>query len=61
MAVLNLPDPDRCRGCGRKARVVQVEKCRGYTRRRHACRACSVRWNTYQTRLHPKRITFRKP
>jgi len=47
-------DPMVCGKCGGRATVVASRKCTGYRRRRHAC-ICGHRWNTYISRLNPKR------
>jgi transcriptional regulator NrdR family protein len=60
-----LHDPDVCpsghRGEGRviDSRVNPARATSpGYRRRRHAC-SCGARWTSYESLIHPRRITFR--
>lgn len=56
---MTILDPDRCKSCGRKGRVVDSRRGRGYRRRRHVCRTCvdakgkPRAWTSYQSRLSP--------
>ena len=50
-----LRQPDLCR-CGRVAEVTEVRRGRGYKRRRHWCRICDVRWNSFQSLIHPAKV-----
>ena len=54
---IRLPDPEDCRTCHCKGRVIDSRRRRGYRRRRHECPACGHRWSTYQTRLNPRRVS----
>lgn len=58
---VSLPDPEKCRRCRIKGKVTDTRRRSGYTARRHRCPTCGVRWTTYQSTLHPKRIRLVKP
>lgn len=58
---MTLPDPERCRRCGKKGRVIDSRPRRGYRKRRHECAACDVRWNSYQSAINPRKVRFTKP
>ena len=53
-----LRDPERCQ-CGGDSRVInsRIRPVLGYRVRRRACRLCAQRWSTYETLIHPKRLT----
>ena len=63
---MTLRDPDTCPRCEagsrivdtrlREARIVKGQPIMGYRFRRHECRACRVRWTTWETVVHPKRL-----
>lgn len=69
--MVKLPDPQCCRHCGKRGRVVDTRMGEGYRWRRRACATCTVpsekpgeaekphRWNTYETIIDPRRITTR--
>lgn len=61
---MKLIDPYICRGCGKRGKICRSVKEPGYRRRRHECvhgcldpqdPAKPRRWNTYMSRLNPKR------
>mgnify|MGYP000845587951 CR=1 FL=1 len=51
-----LLDPDTCRACGARGRVINTRRYPEYRRRRHECPCCGRRWNSYETRLNPRKI-----
>lgn len=67
--MVNLPDPECCPLCKKRGAVIDTRMVkregRGldkvgaglcYRRRRHRCRTCKTRWNSYQTTLDPNKI-----
>lgn len=53
-----LRDPDVCRCGSHVTHVLERRRAPGYLRRRHECCTCEYRWNSYQTLIDPKKITF---
>jgi transcriptional regulator NrdR family protein len=58
---VTLPDPERCRHCGKKGRVIESRREPGYRRRRHQCDACNWRWSSYQSIINPSKVKIRRP
>lgn len=56
---LKLLDPERCRGCGTKGKVIDSRAVTFYRWRRHECRACDIRWTSYQMLVNPRRLRVR--
>lgn len=54
-----LPDPDTCRRCGARGKVINSRRYPGYRWRRRKCPSCGHRWPTYETILSAKRIRLR--
>lgn len=59
MTRLRLPDPERCRGCGERGRIVETRGYAGYRRRRYACLPCGHRWTSYEMLVNPRRLLAR--
>jgi transcriptional regulator NrdR family protein len=70
--MVKLPDPERCPMCQKRGELIDSRmvsrRGRGvmkngaglcYRRRRHKCKTCKVRWNSYQTTLNPNKIKSR--
>jgi transcriptional regulator NrdR family protein len=53
--VVPLPDPHVCPR-GHATKVIECRGAQGYFRRRRACPICGIRWTTYETTLHPRKI-----
>lgn len=53
-------DPERCRGCGVKGRVVESRRGKGYRKRRRQCFACQITWTTYESLINVQRAMARK-
>jgi hypothetical protein len=54
-----LRDPDACPVHGSLYdTVIETRRFQGYKLRRHCCTACNARWNTYETRIDPRRVRF---
>lgn len=58
---MKLVDPEVCRGCGKRGKVIRSVKCEGYRRRRYEClHGCQGtdsdfrRWNIFISRISPK-------
>jgi transcriptional regulator NrdR family protein len=50
MKPLTLHDPERCRVCEQRGKVIDSRVSpRGYRRRRHICLSCERRWTSYQS------------
>lgn len=58
--MVHLPDPQNCRKCGRKGKVVDCRLMEGFKKRRRRC-PCGLAWNTYETRIDPKRLAEKCP
>lgn len=57
---VKLPDPERCRHCNRKGRVIESRRQQGYRRRRHQCDACNWRWSSFQSVINPSKVKIRR-
>lgn len=55
---MTLPDPERCRQCGGKGRVLNSRKRRGFRRRVRYCAPCDHRWNSYESIVDPRELKF---
>lgn len=54
---VRLPDPENCRACAVRGRIVESRKsAHGYRRRRHVCPTCARRWSTWQSVINPARV-----
>ncbi len=52
-----LRDPERCRICGRRGRVIDSRvRTGGYRRRKHRCSTCKVTWPSFQTTIDPRHV-----
>lgn len=60
---MKLPPPEKCEKCGStdneiiRTRIAEG----GFRYRRRKCRSCQRRWNTYETRLNPRRLRLAQP
>jgi transcriptional regulator NrdR family protein len=57
--MVKLPDPQRCRFCGKRGRIIDTRMADGYRWRRRKCSTCKHRWNAYETLIDPRKITTR--
>lgn len=57
---VTLPDPDRCRACGARGRVIATRGYAGYRSRRYDC-ACGRRWTSYEILVNPRRLVRAAP
>jgi hypothetical protein len=48
-------DPRDCWRCRLRARVIDIDVCDGYIRRRYRCPGCAARWTDYQSRMNPRK------
>lgn len=58
--MIKLPDPQSCKRCGRRGRVVDSRMRDGYRLRRRQCGACLRRWSTYETLIDPRQLRERR-
>jgi hypothetical protein len=56
-----LPPPHVCRRGHPGARIIESRPVAGYIRRRLSCPVCGLRWSTYETIIHPRRLVVRDP
>lgn len=65
-----LPDPQTCKHCGNKGKVIDSRPRDGFWWRRRQCRTCTVtedgttrphRWNSYETLADPRKEASTKP
>lgn len=67
--MVKLPDPECCPLCKKRGELVDSRMVRRqgrgiakagaglcYRRRRHRCRTCKHRWNSYQTTIDPNKL-----
>lgn len=53
-------DPEHCKACGLKGRVIESRRGRGYRKRRRLCTRCQTRWTTYESLINVERAMSRK-
>lgn len=55
-----LRDPETCRICQARGRVVNSRRSSlGYRRRRHECPICLRRWTSWQSLISPRKVTLK--
>lgn len=53
--MVKLPDPQKCKHCGQKGRVINTRTDpHGYRWRRRECKACNWRWFSFETIIDPR-------
>lgn len=53
--MVKLPDPQKCKQCGGKGRVINTRTDpNGYRWRRRECKDCHWRWFSYETIIDPR-------
>lgn len=53
---IRLPDPELCRHCHTRGRVIKSHRGIGYRRRRHECQTCRHRWSSWQMIVSPRNL-----
>lgn len=52
-------NPEQCRTCGGKGRVIESRITPTCRRRRRECPDCGRRWTSYESFINPRRVLFR--